>query len=169
MTDTASATDTPKGLFGRLEELLEDTTLLLTVAKVQEGDEELLSVTLVPKPADPKTPNELLKPLNVVGTAAELDDPNEGILAALKLHGEHRKSMKQALAELDQANKAEVAAKKAETDAKRKSASKAKQGAAQAKVAAQPKPQPPTLFDAAAQPADNDAEGESESGEEAPA
>ena len=108
------------GLFAALAALLGDATLLLTVAKTGEADgAPLLSVTVVPHGDAPG-----LAAVGLEGTAGELD---AHFVAALTAKADGRKriedqieALKAADRALEEAKKAEVAAKTKQADAKKK-------------------------------------------------
>lgn len=123
------------GLFAALAALLGDATLLLTVARTGEADgEPLLSVTVVPHGDAPG-----LAPVCLEGTAGELDGHFVAALTA-KAEGRRRieaqvEALKAADKALEEAKKAEVAAKAKQTEGKKKAV---KDKEAQEQAQAQP-------------------------------
>jgi PRTRC genetic system protein E len=128
-----------KGLFATLAVLLGESTLLMTVARTgEEGEEPVLTVTVVPQGE-----TECITPVCLTGSATELD---AHFVAALESKAESRKRLEQAVAdlkaadkELEEAKKEEVEAKRKQTEAKKKSTAKLEEPA---KVEAAP-PEPP--------------------------
>jgi PRTRC genetic system protein E len=141
--EPAPPAPTAQGLFAALAALVGDSTLLMTVAKTgTEGEEPILTVTVVPQ-----TEAESFRPVCLEGNVSELDTH---FVAALKSKAESRKSLEQAVAEAKAADKELEEAKKVEAEAKRKQAASKKKAAEKkdegekepAKVEAAP-PEPP--------------------------
>jgi PRTRC genetic system protein E len=113
---------TAQGLFAALAALLGDSTLLLTVARTgKEGDEPVLTVTVVPQ-----VETESFTPICLTGTVSELDTH---FVAALESKAENKKSLEQAVADLKAADKELEEAKKVEAETKRKQAASKKKAA----------------------------------------
>ena len=130
---------TTQGLFAALAALLGDSTLLMTVARTgEEGEEPVLTVTVVPQGE-----TESFTPVCLTGSVTELD---AHFITALESKAESRKCIEQAVADLKAADKELEEAKKKEVDEKRKQAEAKKKANAKpeepAKVEAAP-PEPP--------------------------
>lgn len=120
--EPAPAPAATPGLFAALAALQGDATLLMTVARTGEADgEPLLSVTVVPHGDAPG-----LAPVCLEGTMGELDAHFVAALTA-KAAGRKRiedqiEALKAADKALEEAKKAEVAAKTRQTEGKKKAA-----------------------------------------------
>ena len=130
---------TTQGLFAALAALLGDSTLLMTVARTgEEGEEPVLTVTVVPQGE-----TESVTPVCLTGSVTELD---AHFVTVLESKAESRKRIEQAVADLKAADKDLEEAKKKEVEEKRKQAEAKKKSAAKpeepAKVEAAP-PEPP--------------------------
>ena len=116
---------TTQGLFAALAALLGDSTLLMTVARTgKEGDEPVLTVTVVPQGE-----TQSFTPVCLTGSVTELD---AHFVSALESKAESRKRLEQAVADLKAADKELEDAKKKEVEEKRK------QAEAKKKVTAKP-------------------------------
>ena len=119
-----AATGAIPGLFTALSNLLGDSTLLMTVAPTGEADgQPVLTVTVVPQGEE-----DTFSPVCLTGTVAELDTH---FVSALTAKADAKKSLTEqieALAAadkaLEEAKKAEVAAKAKQTEAKNKATQK---------------------------------------------
>ena len=117
--EQAPAAPTTQGLFAALAALLADSTLLMTVARTgEEGEEPVLTVTVVPQ-----AETESFTPVCLTGSVTELD---AHFVAALENKVESCKSLEQAVADLKAADKELEEAKKTEAEAKRKQAANKK-------------------------------------------
>ena len=109
-------------LFAALAALLGDSTLLMTVARTgEEGEEPVLTVTVVPQGE-----TESFTPICLTGSVSELDTH---FVAALESKAENKKSLEQAVADLEAADKELEEAKKVEAETKRKQAASKKKAA----------------------------------------
>lgn len=161
--DTLHHAPSPTGnVFSELAALLDDSTLLITLARVGTHQEEpLLSVNVIPKAINGSdTPT--LHPISLTATPSELDDPHEGFTQAIRVALEGRSSIRDAIEELKRATKAEAEAKRAEAKAKQRNTHKHKANAEKAKQDASPlfnhdnaesNPTPETTSDKEASPA----------------
>ena len=121
-TPPATVLEASPGMFAALAALLGDTTLLMTVARTgKEGDEPVLTVTVVPQ-----VETESFTPVCLTGTVSELDTH---FVAALESKAENKKSLEQAVADLKAADKELEEAKKVEAETKRKQAASKKKAA----------------------------------------
>ena len=134
-----------QGLFAALAQLLGDSTLLMTVAKTgEEGKEPVLTVTVVPQ-----AETESFTPVCLTGSVTELDTH---FVPALESKVVSRKSLEQAVAELNAADKELEKVKKEETEVKRKQTEAKKKSVEKLEKAKQepeasdavPPPEPPT-------------------------
>jgi len=134
-------------LLDELDVLLDNTHLHLILQRTgKKNGQNILSVTAIPQAKDDKTDPALLTPINLKGTARELE---VGLLRAIRITVDGNDSIEQALAELEAAKKAAADGKKAEANKAKKTTSKATTKAAAKK---EEKPAPtaaPKLFDAA--------------------
>ena len=97
-----------KGLFAALAGLLGESTLLMTVAKTgEEGEEPVLTVTVVPQGE-----TESITPVCLTGSTTDLD---AHFVVALESKAESRKRLEQAVADLKAADKELEEAKKKAT------------------------------------------------------
>lgn len=135
-------------LLDELDALLGDANLHLIIQRTgKKDDQNILSVTVVPQAKNDKTDPALLTPINLKGTARELE---AGLVQAIRITTDGNDSIEQALAELEEAKKEAAEAKKAEAAKSKKAASKSK--AAAAKKDEKPaEPPAPSLFDAPAE------------------
>lgn len=135
-------------LLDELDALLDDTNLHLIIQRTGKKDTgNILSVTVVPQAKNDKVDPALLTPINLKGTARELE---AGLVQAIRITTDGNDSIEQALAELEEAKKEAAEAKKAEAAKSKKAASKSK--AAAAKKDEKPaEPPAPSLFDAPAE------------------
>lgn len=129
---------TTPGLFAALAALLGDSTLLMTVARTgDEGEEPVLTVTVVPQ-----AETESVTPVCLTGSVTELD---AHFVTALESKAESRKRLEQAVADLKAADKELEEAKKKETEAKRKQAEAKKKATAKPEEPAKTETTPPEL------------------------
>lgn len=150
-------------LLDEIDTLLDKTNVHLLIQRTgtTKDGQNVLSVTVVPQAKDDKTDPSLLIPVNLKGTACELE---EGLVKAIRITDEGNRSIEDSLAELEAAKKEAAEAKKAEASKAKKTASKAtaKASAAGVKKAKEeekaPEPAAPSLFDTTGTPADAKAE-----------
>ena len=129
-------TATMQGLFAALATLLGDSTLLMTVARTdKEGEEPVLTVTVVPQGEA-----ESFTPVCLTGSVTELD---AHFVAVLESKAESRKGIEQAVANLKAADKELEEAKKKEADEKRKQAEAKKKSTAKLQEPAKTETAPP--------------------------
>lgn len=134
-------------LLDELDALLDNANLHLIIQRTGKKDgQNVLSVTIVPQAKDDKTDPALLTPINLKGTARELE---AGLVQAIRITSDGNDSIEQALAELEAAKKEAAEAKKAEAAKSKKAASKSKAAVAKAEKPAEP--EAPSLFDAPAE------------------
>jgi PRTRC genetic system protein E len=115
-------------VFQQLTPLLNNATLVLTIS----GSAEALTLNVIPQPIDAKADGGLKTPLNITGTAAELD---AGFADALTSYTASYLSMAESIANA-QAQMAEAEKEiKSANATKQAQASKARQVAAKAKPA----------------------------------
>ena len=127
---------TTQGLFAALAALLGNSTLLMTVARTgEEGEEPVLTVTVVPRDE-----TESFTPVCLTGSVTELD---AHFVAALESKAESRKRIEQAVADLKAADKELEEAKKKEVDEKRKQVEAKKKSAAKPEEPAKTETIPP--------------------------
>lgn len=127
---------TTQGLFAALAALLGDSTLLMTVARTGEEDEEpVLTVTVVPQGE-----TESVTPVCLTGSVTELD---AHFVAVLKSKAESRKRLEQAVADLKAADKELEDAKKKEVEEKRKQTETKKKSTAKPEEPAKTETTPP--------------------------
>lgn len=139
-------------LLDELDALLDDTNLHLIIQRTGKKDTgNILSVTVVPQATSDKVDPALLTPINLKGTARELE---AGLLQAIRITTDGNRSIEEALAELEEAKKEAAAAKKAEASKAKKTASKAAPKAAAKKDEKPAEPAAPSLFDTQATKSD---------------
>lgn len=138
-------------LLDEIDTLLEKTNVHLLIQRTgtTKDGQNVLSVTVVPQAKDDKTDPSLLIPVNLKGTARELE---EGLVKAIRITDEGNRSIEDSLAELEAAKKEAAAAKKAEASKAKKTANKstAKAAAANKEEEKPAEPAAPSLFDAPA-------------------
>lgn len=133
-------------LLDEIDTLLDKTNVHLLIQRTgtTKDGQNVLSVTVVPQAKDDKTDPSLLIPVNLKGTACELE---EGLVKAIRITDEGNRSIEDSLAELEAAKKEAAAAKKAEASKAKKAATRSTAKAAAAKKEEE-QPATPTLFDA---------------------
>lgn len=148
-------------LLDELDALLDDTNLHLIIQRTGKKDTgNILSVTIVPQATNDKVDPALLTPINLKGTARELE---AGLLQAIRITTDGNRSIEEALAELEEAKKEAAAAKKAEASKAKKTASKSTAKAAAKKDEKPAEPAAPSLFDT---PATDAAKGDDKADED---
>lgn len=134
--ELTSAEVPARGLFAALAALLGDSTLLMTVARTgKEGEEPVLTVTVVPQGE-----TESVTPVCLTGSVTELD---AHFVATLESKAESRKRLEQAVADLKAADKELEDAKKKEVEEKRKQTETKKKATAKPEEPAKPETTPP--------------------------
>ena len=124
-----SSQATPATFFRDLARLTNDATLLLTIARTGGSDDDPeLHVGVIPKPTN-KDADATTQPFAVTATATELDADFTTLIGTVVTGNQ---GIRDAIAELEAAKKAEADAKKAEANAKKKNAKTAQTKATKA-------------------------------------